>query len=156
MAGASGGTDSGQPVQHEALQFVTGPQTTQSFEILPGLRRDQYLAPMILLQMDALRIRHRHRNGQEKLDRMLELFIARLKHLSGNLATAGADDRDEFDVESQLLCAERWIRSVVRGEPAREAIPDRAAGRPVADVENDYVGGHPARPAHVAQRAWRR
>eukprot|EP00961_Rhodomonas_salina_P020235 271563-Rhodomonas_salina.2 len=65
VEGASSGPDSGQPVQNEVLQFVTGqqPETTWSFEILPGLRRDQYLAPIILLQLDALRIRHRHRNG---------------------------------------------------------------------------------------------
>eukprot|EP00961_Rhodomonas_salina_P257796 3484039-Rhodomonas_salina.1 len=120
LEGASSGLGPGQLVQNEALQFVTGQQTTQSFEILPGLRRDQYLAPVILLQMDALLIRHRHRNGKEKLDQMLTLFIARLKHLSGILANASADDQYEFDVEAQLLCAERWVRSVVQGERDRE------------------------------------
>eukprot|EP00961_Rhodomonas_salina_P081395 1094211-Rhodomonas_salina.2 len=129
-AAAGGGnstTADGHSVQQAAFEFVTGPQATRIFQILPGLRKDQYLAPVILLQMDALRIRHRYRNGRDKFDRMLELFVSRFKQLSDLIATALRDGRDEFDTEAQLRCAERWVRSVIDGDIPREKLFDTVA-----------------------------
>eukprot|EP00961_Rhodomonas_salina_P257071 3473988-Rhodomonas_salina.1 len=117
---STAGTD--HSVRHAAFEFVTGQQATRIFQILPGLRRDQYLAPVILLQMDALRIRHQYRNGRDKFDRMLELFVSRFKQLSDLISTARRDGRDEFDTEAQLRCAERWVRSAIDGDIPREKL----------------------------------
>eukprot|EP00961_Rhodomonas_salina_P265830 3593221-Rhodomonas_salina.1 len=62
---------------------------------------------------------------------MLSLFAARYKQVADVVAGALHDDKDEFDAEAQLRCAERWVKAIVQGDKVREDLFDATPKQPL-------------------------
>eukprot|EP00961_Rhodomonas_salina_P261270 3530979-Rhodomonas_salina.1 len=62
---------------------------------------------------------------------MLSQFAARYKQVTEIVAGAHDDDMDEFDVEAQLRCAERWVKAIFQGDKAREDLFDTTPKQPL-------------------------